>query len=87
MKKVLRNNKANKLFHKDEFIKAKDLYQKNSIEHPDDASSLYNLGDAYYKNKQYDKALSEYQNALKDEKINKSWVWNNVGNSYFKKKN
>jgi Ca-activated chloride channel family protein len=42
----------------------------------------YDLGNAYYKSKQYDKAIEAYQRA---EGVDEASRLHNLGNSYFKK--
>lgn len=83
--KVLKNNKANKDFKKENYEKATEQYQDNSIKHPDDGELHYNLGNALYKQDKLDEALAEYKMALRDNDFqNKSELYHNLGNVKFK---
>ncbi len=84
--KVIKNSKANRKYNEEEFEIAKKLHKENSIQYPDDTNIHFNLGDAYYKDGEYDKAITEYKNSMIDDKIDKSNVYYNIGNAYFQKK-
>lgn len=83
--KVIKNNKANRKYNEEKFEEAKKLHKENSIKYPDNTNIHFNLGDAYYKDKEYDKAITEYKNSMTDDKIDKSNVYYNIGNAYFQK--
>ncbi len=85
--KWFRNNKGIKNYHKGDFVKAEKNFNENAVKDPTDPRLQYNLGNAYYKNKKVDEALSAYQTALKNSKCeNKDEVLMNVGNVFYNNK-
>lgn len=65
--------------------KAIESYQKALEEAPESPEAHFNLGNAYYKQKDYEKATASYQTAaglFKDDK-QKAEALHNIGNSYF----
>src|SRR6056297_1920511 len=71
---VLKNNKANKLYKEGDYSQSKELYQENSIRNPQRNELQFNLGDAYYKSQDFEKALSAFNKALQDQELDKSMV-------------
>ncbi|ATB70619.1 hypothetical protein SJPD1_2524 [Sulfurospirillum diekertiae] len=70
-------SKAKEAYTKGDYPKATSLYQ--SLDQTND-NAAYNLGNAYYKEKAYDKALEAYQH-VKDPKLLPQTL-HNMGNSY-----
>ncbi len=86
-KKIFKNNKGIKEYNKRNYKQAEKDFLDNSIKDPKDPYLHFNLGDAYYKNKQYDKAETEYKYALSNPAFkDKSAVYHNLGNIFFQKK-
>ncbi len=84
--KVLRNNKAKELYKKKDVPNSQREFLKNSTKYPKDSNLHYNLGNAYYKNKQYKEAEKEYAFAEKLAKKNTGEYNYNIGNSLFQQK-
>ncbi|QIR75688.1 tetratricopeptide repeat protein [Sulfurospirillum diekertiae] len=70
-------NQAKEAYAKGDYSKASSLYQ--SLDQTNE-NAAYNLGNAYYKEKAYDKALEAYQH-VKDPKLLPQTL-HNMGNSY-----
>ncbi len=70
--KVLKNSDAKKAYNKEDYSKAEELFKQNSIEYPDEGKTHYNLGNAMYKNKKYDEAISAFKTSLKSENVDKA---------------
>ena len=67
--------KGNEAYRKNEFDKAAEQYQKVTAKTPANATAQFNLGNALYKNKKTDEAVSAYETAatnlsVKEEKAN-----------------
>ncbi len=71
--------KAAEAYAYDRFDEAAELYE--SIENKDD-DLHYNLGNVYYKQNKYEKALGEYEQVSKEEL--KAKTLHNMGNTYYK---
>lgn len=71
---------AHKAYEAKEYGKSAALLQSLEKNVP---QKEYNLGNALYKNKQYDEAIEKYKNA---EGIDEAQKLHNIGNSYFQKK-
>lgn len=84
--KVLKNSDGIKNFNKKEFQKAKEEFESNAIEHPNDARLHYNLGNSQYKNGDLEAAENSYQLALRDQDFKeRSEALLNLGNVKFQK--
>jgi len=70
-------SQAKEAYTKGDYPKASSLYQR--LDQTND-NAAYNLGNAYYKEKAYDKALEAYQH-VKDPKLLPQTL-HNMGNSY-----
>jgi len=55
--------KANELYTKDQFIEAIEVYNQILISNVESPEVYFNLGNAYYKTKQYPKAILNYERA------------------------
>jgi len=73
---------AQKAYEAGQYDKSAALLRKLE---KDDAPLHYDLGNAYYKKKDYDKALLQYKRA-KGEGVDEHARLHNIGNVYFKKK-
>lgn len=80
-----KNNKACKLFKKGEYQKALKKYMDSQIENPESPILHYNMGNVYYEQRKYDKAIDELNKslAIKNNSI-RSKAYYNIGNSYFR---
>ncbi len=87
-KDVLYIYKGNKALKASNFVNAEANYRKAISENPSNATSKYNLGNAYYKNKKVDEALNRFNQAQKvaNTKPKKHKVFHNMGNSFMQKK-
>lgn len=76
------------LYERGKINDAEVNFKKGANKSPKNLQANFNLGDAYYKNKKYDKAINVFQKALlmSDEKNFKSKVYYNIGNSFLKQK-
>lgn len=71
---------AHKAYDAKEYTKSVGLY--NSLEKKS-AQKSYDVGNAYYKSKNYDAAIKSYKEA---KGVNKAMRLHNIGNAYFQKK-
>jgi tetratricopeptide (TPR) repeat protein len=79
--------KGNRQYNENHFNQAEILYKKSLLKTPDLIPGNYNLGNTYFKQKRYDKAIEQYQKvlpAIKDKKQG-SQTYHNLGNSYLEK--
>ncbi len=59
-------------------------FERNVIDNPGKGELHFNLGNSYYRLGELDKAINEYQRALRDDSFaNQSNAWHNIGNSLF----
>lgn len=56
-------SKANELYSKDQFQEAIDVYNQILMKNLESSEVYFNLGNAYYKTKQYPKAILNYERA------------------------
>ena len=85
--KIIKNNKGVSEYQKGNYKEAEKNFLDNSVKNPKDPYLHFNLGNAYYKNKEYDKAESEYKYALQNPDFkDKSSVYQNLGNIFYSKK-
>ena len=86
-KKIFKNNKGVSNYEKGNIKDAQQNFYDNSVKNPKDPTLHFNLGNSYYKNKEYDKAETEYQYPLRDPNFkDKSIVYQNLGNIQYNKK-
>ncbi len=72
------------LYHENKFDQAEKAYAHILDKVPDKAILHYNLGDAQYKKKAYDKAVSSYTKALQDDDLKlQAKSYYNRGNAYY----
>ena len=57
-------NQANESYSREDYKKAAELYEKVLQDEGISSDLYYNLGNAYYKDKQYAKAILNYERAL-----------------------
>lgn len=74
---------AKEAYIKHDYEKASKLYEKNAqVNH--NGQSYYNAGNAYYKQKKYDKAIKSYEKATFNNKLQRAQNFANMGNAYVK---
>ena len=79
---------AHNAFELKNYDTAQELLEKEQVEHPNDPEINYNLGNIYYKKKDYDKAQESFGraawNSTKDQLSLKEQSLFNGANSYYK---
>ncbi len=75
--------KGNNFYKKQEYIKAKEYYEKAEKENPENDKIKFNLANSLYKNENYDKAIEKYSE-IKNPRILSKALYN-IGNSYYMK--
>jgi len=80
--------KGNQALKETKFATAEAQYRKAISENPANSISKFNLGNAYYKNKNKDEALQRFNQAQKvaDSKPEKHNAFHNMGNVFMQKK-
>jgi Ca-activated chloride channel homolog len=79
-----KNKHGNRLFEQGKYEEAQKAYQEAQIKKPDRPEPLYNAGNALIKQKKYDQALQQLNQAItKADKGLQSWGWYNAGNALF----
>jgi Ca-activated chloride channel homolog len=79
--------KGNREYNENQFNKAEVLYKKSLLKTPTFPQANYNLGNTYYKQKRYDKAIEQYMKVLpnlKDKKLS-AQTYHNIGNSFLER--
>ena len=79
-------SKGNKQYHKKDYGKALELYDKASVKAPESAIVAFNKGDAFYKKGDIEKAREQFQQAASKTKSLpfEAKAWYNLGNCAFK---
>ena len=79
-------NEGVELYNENKFSDAEVNFKKGAELDPNSFESLFNLGDAYYKQQRYDEALKLFQSALSKSETEdqKAKIYHNVGNSLLK---
>lgn len=80
--------RANELMDDNNFISAEKEYRKAISQQSSSVAGVYNLGNSYYKEGNYDEALYRQQQAAKNatEKADKHKAFHNIGNILMKEK-
>jgi Ca-activated chloride channel family protein len=79
-----KNKNGNRLFEQGKYEEAQKAYQEAQIQKPDRPEPLYNAGNALIKQKKYDQALQQLNQAIsKADKGLQSWGWYNAGNALY----
>jgi Ca-activated chloride channel homolog len=76
--------KGNSEYEKKNYKEAEISYRKSLEEDKNSYKALYNLGNALYKQKSYDKAMSNFKTVAENPNFDKkirSNAWHNLGNS------
>jgi Ca-activated chloride channel family protein len=78
--------KGNKEYHKGSFANSELHYRKALEKNSESPGANYNLGNALYKQNQFEPAITKYENltAKETDKSKLSAYYYNLGNSYFK---
>lgn len=79
-------SKGNRQYHKKDYGKALDLYDKASVKAPESPIVAFNKGAALYKKEDYEKAREQFQEAASKTKSLpfEAKAWYNLGNCSFK---
>ena len=89
-KEVRKNiRKGNKEYKAQKYSEASALYEKAVEENPTSQEANYNLGNALYNQKEWDKAIEHYSNynsLEQEDPLNVSAGMHNIGNSMLRKK-
>ncbi|MBU1076071.1 MAG: tetratricopeptide repeat protein [Spirochaetes bacterium] len=81
---AFKNNKGNKLYKKEKYKDALKKYMDAQIDEPESPILHYNMGNTYYKQKQYDKAVDEFTKSLtSNDKQVRAKAYYNLGNTHF----
>jgi len=82
-----KNEKGNEFFRHEKYDEALGYYRDAQLDAPDLPALHFNVGDALYKQGQYDEAIREYEQALDAEDVDfKGKVYYNMGNAFFRQK-
>jgi tetratricopeptide (TPR) repeat protein len=75
---------GNSLFHKNDFEKSEVEYRKALDKKDKSYEAKFNLGDALYKQKKFDKALDVFRSLTisENDKNNLADLYHNIGNTY-----
>ncbi|MDI6641014.1 MAG: tetratricopeptide repeat protein [Elusimicrobiota bacterium] len=77
--------KGNKLFYEKKYEEATEQYRDAQIKKPNSEIINYNLGNALYKQENYNDAIAEYNRSLKlKNKDMKSKIYYNIGNTQYR---
>ncbi len=79
-------NKGNNLFEKEKYEDSLKKYTDAQLDNPESPILHYNMGNVYYKQGQYDKAIEELNKSLSSKENDlREKIYYNLGNTYFKK--
>ena len=78
---------ANDLYAKGSYTEAAALYNQVLQQNKSSVKATYNAGNAFYQQKDYDKAMQSYKDAaqLSEDNTVKSKAFHNLGNAYLQK--
>ncbi len=86
--KVIKNIKGVGKYHKNKYSEATENFKENALEHPEDATLHYNLGNAQFKSGDFEAAENSYNLSLRDPKFpHRSEALQNIGSIKFQEKN
>lgn len=89
-KEVRKNiRKGNKVYQEQKYSEAADYFGKAVEENPQSKEATFNLGNTYYRQKEWDKATEQYQQFVTLEQENPEEAaagWHNIGNARLQKK-
>ena len=79
---------GNKLYNKQQFKEASIAYRKALNKNPKYDKAAYNLGNAFYQDKNYKNAVAQYELTTKtaSEKLIKAEAYHNIGNAMMEQK-
>lgn len=76
---------GNKLYSEEKYDGAHNKYQDALLDNPNSWEIQYNIGDALYKKKDYEKAVEFYNKALSSEHpLDQSKTYYNIGNTLYR---
>ncbi|MBJ6367387.1 tetratricopeptide repeat protein [Snuella sedimenti] len=80
--------KANNLIGKEDFVSAEMAYRKAISKQPENIAGIYNLGNSYYSEGNFEEALYRLQEAAKNAatKAEKHKAFHNIGNALMQNK-
>ncbi len=83
---VYHNYLGKRAYEKAKFAKSSEKFSQVVIsKNKNGGIGNFNLGDSYYKQKDYDKAIAHYNVALLDRDFaHRSFAYQNIGNAYFR---
>lgn len=82
-----KNREGNRLFKEGKLEEAVQCYLEAQAENPERLELRFNLGDAFYRQEAYDKALQEFERALESrDKALLAKSYYNIGNVNFRQK-
>lgn len=82
--KAMTNSKGNSAYDKQDYQKAEQVFNKNSLNFPEDDVLKYNHGNSLYRLKNAKDAAAAWQKALKSNDLKlQSKAWHNIGNQQF----
>ena len=81
--------KGNREYREDNFGESELHYRRALEKDPESIRAVYNLGNALYKQEQYQPAAAKYESitSAKAEKSDRARYYYNLGNSYFQSQN
>ena len=84
---VFAGHPGNNAYFKEDYDRAKSEYSKALKKHPDNSKINYNLGNVFFKEKEYDKAVMAYNEAIPKLSTKKQIAaYYNLGTAYLHKK-
>lgn len=89
--KEVRQNirKGNKAYNEQKYSEAVRFYQEAIKENPQSPEANYNLGNVFYKQKEWDKTIEQmnhYLTIVNEDPLKMSAAWHNIGNALLQKK-
>ena len=89
-KNVRKNvREGNKAYQEQKYTEASKLYREAIKENPKSMEANFNLGNAFYRQKQWDKSIEQMNHYLmleKNDPVKMASAWHNIGNALLQKK-
>lgn len=79
---------GNEKYKQQDYSGAQQSYEQATVNDPNSNAGTFNLGNAYYQQKQYDKAIEQFQKAgeTAQNPTERADAYHNLGNSYLQQK-